>query len=159
MLLDVVGTHVCGRNQSAGEAVVESILGDGGSARFVRVDVSVEDEVRRLVAGAVSGCGGIDVLVNNAMAIDFIGAGGERPIVDQPTESFDYIVKVGLYGTFWATKYAIPAMLEGTGTFPTSKHLFNACTSRCYARHPMPDPSRWVAITDPDERQRLDRDR
>jgi meso-butanediol dehydrogenase / (S,S)-butanediol dehydrogenase / diacetyl reductase len=111
------GAHVivCGRNQSAGEAVVESILGDGGSARFVRVDVSVEDEVRRLVAEAVSGCGGIDVLVNNAMAIDFIGAGGERPIVDQPTESFDYIVKVGLYGTFWATKYAIPAMLEGGG--------------------------------------------
>lgn len=38
--------------------------------------------------------------------------------------------------------------------FPDEQALFNACTSHYYARHPMPDPSRWAAITDPDERLR-----
>ena len=44
---------------------------------------------------------------------------------------------------------------KGSGGWSTGgQALFNACTSHYYARHPMPDPSRWAAITDPHERLR-----
>jgi AcrR family transcriptional regulator len=36
--------------------------------------------------------------------------------------------------------------------FPDEQALFNACTAKYYATHPMPDPGGWARITSPDER-------
>lgn len=36
--------------------------------------------------------------------------------------------------------------------FPDERALFDACTSHYYARHPMPDPEKWRAITQADAR-------
>jgi AcrR family transcriptional regulator len=36
--------------------------------------------------------------------------------------------------------------------FPDQQALFNACTARFYASHPMPDPSDWARLASPDER-------
>ncbi|MCW3029706.1 MAG: TetR/AcrR family transcriptional regulator [Solirubrobacterales bacterium] len=36
--------------------------------------------------------------------------------------------------------------------FPDEQALFNACTAKYYASHPMPDPGGWARITSPDER-------
>jgi AcrR family transcriptional regulator len=38
--------------------------------------------------------------------------------------------------------------------FPDERSLFTACTSHFYDMHPMPDPERWRAIEDPEERLR-----
>jgi NAD(P)-dependent dehydrogenase (short-subunit alcohol dehydrogenase family) len=107
---------IAGRNESAGAAVVAEIEALGRQAKFVRADNSVEADVRALADTAMECFGRIDILVNNAAAIDFIGSGGENRLIDQPTEAFDYILKVDLYGTFWACKYVIPNMIEaGSG--------------------------------------------
>jgi meso-butanediol dehydrogenase / (S,S)-butanediol dehydrogenase / diacetyl reductase len=108
---------VTGRDQGGGAEVRNAIRAAGGEATFVSADVSSEDEVRSLVARSVETYGGIDILVNNAAAVEFIGAGGDRPLADQTTEDFDQVLKVGLYGVFWACKYTIPAMIErGAGS-------------------------------------------
>ena len=103
---------VAGRNDAAGRAVVAEVEARGRKASFVRTDNSSEADVQALIARALSTFGQIDILVNNAAAIDFVGSGGEKRLIDQTTEGFDYILKVDLYGTFWSCKYAIPAMIE-----------------------------------------------
>jgi meso-butanediol dehydrogenase / (S,S)-butanediol dehydrogenase / diacetyl reductase len=56
------------------------------------------------------------VVVNAAAATELLRGAGEQPVVDEPTEVFDRMMRVNLYGPFWTAKYAIPHMLRtGTG--------------------------------------------
>ena len=105
---------ITGRSEVEGQAIQDEIRGGGGSARFIRADITDESSVRDLVAGTVAEFGRLDGLVNNAMAMDQVGA-NERPIVDMDAAGFDKIVQVGLYGLFYATKYGIAAMLHTGG--------------------------------------------
>jgi 3-oxoacyl-[acyl-carrier protein] reductase len=105
---------ITGRNAAAGSSVEAEIRAAGGDATFVQADITDEDAVRDLVAATVRTYGRLDGLVNNAMAMDEVGS-SERPIVELETAGFEKIVRVGLYGLFWATKYGIAAMLEGGG--------------------------------------------
>ncbi len=57
-------------------------------------DVTVEDDVQALVAGAAEAMGGIDVFINNA------GLGGEVPIVDMTDDQWNLVLDVTLNGTF-----------------------------------------------------------
>lgn len=108
---------VTGRTVEAGEAVVKKICGAGGEAVFIPADMTRESEVEALVNGAAEAFGGIDILVNNAAALEFMGEGGERKLTEQTTEDFEYILRVNLFGTFWTSKYAIRKMKErGAGS-------------------------------------------
>jgi meso-butanediol dehydrogenase / (S,S)-butanediol dehydrogenase / diacetyl reductase len=102
---------VAGRNAVAGEAVADEVRALDRHAVYVSADNSQEADVQNLISRAIAEFGRIDILVNNAAAIDFVGSGGEKRLIDQTTEGFDYILKVDLYGTFWACKYAIPHMI------------------------------------------------
>ena len=57
---------ISGRNEKNGQAIVESIIADGGQAIFQRADVTSESECRALVDRAVEVYGQVDVMVNNA---------------------------------------------------------------------------------------------
>lgn len=106
---------VTGRSVDAGEAVVAEIAGKGGDARFVAADIGQEADVQRLVDEAVFAYGRIDVLVNNAAPTELAAGGGDGLLTEVPTSSFDQVMKVGLYGPFWACKYAIPVMQRTGG--------------------------------------------
>ena len=80
------------RGSGSGLRVAEQIVAGGGRACFITADVSREDQVRDAVAAAVESFG------------------------HEPTEVFDRMMRVNLYGPFWTAKYAIPHMLRtGTG--------------------------------------------
>jgi NAD(P)-dependent dehydrogenase (short-subunit alcohol dehydrogenase family) len=53
-------------DEAAGARVAGEIVGDGGRAYSVPVDVTDEDAVARMVVGCVERYGGVDILVNNA---------------------------------------------------------------------------------------------
>jgi len=57
-------------------------------------DVTVEDDVQALIAGAAEALGGLDVVINNA------GLGGEVPIVDMTDDQWNLVLDVTLNGTF-----------------------------------------------------------
>ncbi len=69
---------------------------------------------------------------------------------------------VALHQTVGPARTSVKAIAERAGVdratvyrhFPDEQALFSACTSHYYARHPMPDPGRWAAITGADERLR-----
>lgn len=64
-------------NLEGAQKVADAILGEGGNALAVRVDVSDIDSAKDMAAQTLSEFGGIDYLVNNAaifggMKLDFL---------------------------------------------------------------------------------------
>lgn len=53
-------------DEAKGAAVADSIVADGGEARFVAVDVASEASTKAMAAAVTDAYGGIDFLVNNA---------------------------------------------------------------------------------------------
>ena len=94
------------RNQAKGEAVLET-LGAGERCIFVAGDVMQQADVEGFVDAAASRFGSVDILVNNAG-----GAGDLQPLVQLSDETFDETMKWNVYSTFWATRRALPGMLE-----------------------------------------------
>lgn len=92
------------------EETVSSIKQDGGSAVFVRTDVSVASDVEAMVAAAVANFGGLDCACN-AAAIET----ETTLLADCEEAAFDRLVAVNLKSIFLCLKYEIRAMLERGG--------------------------------------------
>lgn len=88
-------------NAEKGEAVARSL---GSGAKFIRHDVSNEDDWRTVVAEAEKSFGGLDILVNNAGVV--ILSSPE----DCTLEQFRFANKVMSEGVFLGCKYALPLM-------------------------------------------------
>ncbi len=69
-------------------------------------NVTSEDDVRGLIAGAVDALGHIDVLINNA------GLGGTADVVDMTDEQWSSVIDITLTGTFRMTRAVLPHMIE-----------------------------------------------
>ena len=113
---------VTGAANGIGRALAEGFLADG--ARVVAVDVDavgleplacrgartlVGDvgnaaDVERFVAKATSIEGRLDVLVNNA------GVALERSIEDHGADEYERVLRVNLFGPFYALRSAVPVM-------------------------------------------------
>jgi 3-oxoacyl-[acyl-carrier protein] reductase len=105
-----------GRSLEAGRAVEEEARSRGHSVVFAPGSAASEDDVREAVATAVQTFGTLTTLINNAAATHLTGPGRpDTSVVDTPTAVFDEVVRTGLYGTFWAAKFAIPHMIEAGG--------------------------------------------
>jgi 3-oxoacyl-[acyl-carrier protein] reductase len=82
----------------------------GAKVAARRCDVSVEGDVRGLVAAALEELGRIDVLVNNA------GLGGTAPLVEISDEQWSRVLDVTLTGTFRMLRAVLPHMIgRGSG--------------------------------------------
>jgi NAD(P)-dependent dehydrogenase (short-subunit alcohol dehydrogenase family) len=81
--------------------------GFGDAVRFVRADVSVEDDVAAAIALAVDDFGGVDIVFNNA------GVGGAfGPITDISVEDWDWTFGVLCRGPFLGIKHGAKAMID-----------------------------------------------
>ena len=76
--------------------------GDGGALAIVG-DVRDEESVAGAVAQTVERFGGIDIVVNNASAINL------APMRDLPVKRLDLMLDINLRGTFVLTQAALPA--------------------------------------------------
>ncbi|MFF2354510.1 SDR family NAD(P)-dependent oxidoreductase [Kitasatospora sp. NPDC058115] len=110
--LAAAGAHVVvsGRRAELGHAVVRRIREQGGQAEFTAADVTVEDDVARLVGGTVERHGRLDIAFNNAG-----GGGAFGPLDRVPAEAFAEVIAVNLTGTYHALKHEIAAMRANGG--------------------------------------------
>lgn len=95
-------------DEERGEAVAERIAKYGDRARFVRADVSAEDDWRRIVAAAHD-FGPVDVLVSNAFTVDV------APAHELSLESWQRQLAVNLTGGFLGVKAVLPDLRARRG--------------------------------------------
>jgi len=80
----------------------------GGIALPVQVDIRFEDQIENAVAQAVEAFGGIDILVNNASAIQ-LGNTEQMEL-----KRFNLMQDINVRGTFMVTKACIPFLKKST---------------------------------------------
>jgi citronellol/citronellal dehydrogenase len=86
----------------------------GGKALACEVDIRQEEQIRQAVAKAVETFGGIDILVNNASAINLTGT------LATPLRRFDLMHEVNARGTFACSQACIPHLLKSA-----NPHILN----------------------------------
>lgn len=84
----------------------EEIEAAGGKALPVVTDIRFEDQVRSAVSQAVTAFGRIDILVNNASAIDLSGT------LALDMKHFDLMHQINLRGTYLCSKACIPYLFK-----------------------------------------------
>jgi citronellol/citronellal dehydrogenase len=84
----------------------EQLVAAGGQALPLVGDVRNDDDVAAAVAAAVERFGGIDVVVNNASAIDL----SRTDAVDM--KRYDLMQDINVRGTFLLSKMSLPALRE-----------------------------------------------
>ena len=100
-------------NGDGAAATVELIHTDGGTARAQVTDVAEPDAVEQMVADTVTAYGGLDLLHNNAAAIQLNLT--DQDVVTMPLATWDTVLRVNLDGVMLGCRFAIPAMLERGG--------------------------------------------
>jgi NAD(P)-dependent dehydrogenase (short-subunit alcohol dehydrogenase family) len=95
---------------------VSRLIGEAGrKAIAIPGDLRDEGFCKDLVARAISGLGGLDILVSNAGRQQ-----AHDSILDISTEQFDSTMKTNIYAPFWLIKAALPSMAPGSCIIATT---------------------------------------
>lgn len=84
----------------------EEIEAAGGKALPIQCDLRDENQIASAVSQAVEAFNGLDILINNASAINL------TPTLQTPAKRFDLMFSVNVRATFLTSQAAIPALKE-----------------------------------------------
>lgn len=87
-------------------ATAEEVEKAGGHALALVVDVRDESQVEAAVSRAASHFGGIDILVNNASAINI------DKLLDTPIKRYDLMMNINVRGSFLCARACLPHLLK-----------------------------------------------
>ncbi len=88
-------------------SAAEEVEAAGGKALAVQVDIRQEDQIQAAVQQAVEKFGGIDVVINNASAINL------TPTDKTESKRFDLMHSINVRGTFMVVKHCLPYLQKG----------------------------------------------
>ncbi|MGH7960292.1 MAG: SDR family NAD(P)-dependent oxidoreductase [Candidatus Binatia bacterium] len=95
--------------EAEGKHAAEEIRAQGGTAEFIKLDVTKEDDWQRAVDTAVRNYGNLHILVNNAGILQMEG------VEDITREVWDRVMAVNSTGVWLGMKAAIPAIRKSGG--------------------------------------------
>jgi NAD(P)-dependent dehydrogenase (short-subunit alcohol dehydrogenase family) len=101
--------------ESDAQEVAKYIRDAGRKAVLVPGDIRSEAVCIGIVARAIDGLGGLDILVSNAGRQQ-----AHESILDISTEQFDWTMKTNIYAPFWIIKAALPSMAAGSCIIATT---------------------------------------
>lgn len=90
------------------QEVIALIKAEGRKGVAIPGDLRDEGFCKKLVADAIAGLGGLDILVNNAARQQT-----KPSIMDVTSEDFDATMKTNIYAPFWIIKAALPSLKPG----------------------------------------------
>lgn len=93
----------------SGEAEAQALRDADRSAKFYKCNVTSGEDVSKAVAEVINDFGRIDILFNNA------GVTVRKTVVDLKEEEWDFVLDVGLKGTYLMSKHVIPVMAQNGG--------------------------------------------
>src|ERR1700681_1332191 len=102
----VTGAAVGGIGAAYANALAEAILGTGGSAIAVGVDITDDASVQAMVQRAVNELGGVDILVNNAALMAQLVGGGSA--LEYPPDLWDLAFAVNVKGSWNCARAVVP---------------------------------------------------
>ncbi len=94
---------------------LDDIRALGGTGVAVRCDHGVDSDVDALFERIVAEHGRLDLLVNNATAMEDYTVSIGRPFWELPIDAWEHTMKVGLRSHFVASQRAVPIMLRQGG--------------------------------------------
>jgi 3-oxoacyl-[acyl-carrier protein] reductase len=100
-------TVLAARDEQALHEVTRLIHANGGTSLVVPTDVTVDEQLSRLIESTLARYGQIDILVNNA------GGGPPRtPIIKARLADWEWTLRVNLWATMVLSKLVLPGMIE-----------------------------------------------
>jgi NAD(P)-dependent dehydrogenase (short-subunit alcohol dehydrogenase family) len=96
-------------NQEKGETAAKEIVDAGNFAVFMKCNVTSNTDCKNTIESVEKEFGRIDILFNNA------GVTVRKTVVDLTEDEWDFVLDVGLKGTYLLSKYTIPVMAKGGG--------------------------------------------
>jgi len=97
---------VASRTRGQIDEVAAAIRGIGRRALAVEVDVSAPQSVANMVQATQQEFGRIDILVNSA------GIGGVERLAVMSDQTWDEVIKINLYGTFYSCREVVRVMIQ-----------------------------------------------
>ncbi|WP_434978255.1 SDR family oxidoreductase [Daejeonia sp. YH14] len=101
---------VANRNEAMGHATVRLIQEIGGTAVFIKTDITDEDNVKNLLEQTVEIYGRLDFAFNNAGVSQDPG-----PVDLQTADEFDRILNTNVKGVWLCMKYQLPELVKTKG--------------------------------------------
>ena len=101
--------------QPDADEVLALIKQAGRTGLGIPGDLREEAFCQKLVADAVRGLGGLDIVVSNAGRQQ-----AHDSILDISTEQFDWTMKTNIYAPFWIIKAALPHLQPGSAIIATT---------------------------------------
>jgi 3-hydroxybutyrate dehydrogenase len=116
-----IGLGIAERLAAAGASVMLTGFGDPAAIEAIRsrlarehhvevryhdADLTVPEQIHRLIDVAIEAFGQVDVLVNNA------GVQHVAPLCEFPRDRWDHVIAVNLSAVFHCTREVLPGMLE-----------------------------------------------
>lgn len=140
------------RLKKEGEEVLKAVKEEGGEAIFLCLDLSIEENARKMLEEAVKIYGQIDIAINNAGVM-----GNPDPVHALTKEQMDYTMANNFYSVFYSCKYELQQFMDqgkggaivnnasiagltglpGNPAYVASKHAVNGLTKNLaldYAR-------------------------
>ena len=114
-----------------GNELAKDINVHSKNAKYVHLDVTLEDDWKKAIQTTVSEYGKLDVLVNNAGIVI-----NRVPIEERTVEEWDRVQAVNSRGVFLGTKHAIPAMRDSGGG-----SIINICSVAGYGQSTTQEPA------------------
>ena len=129
---------IANRTEKTGEETVSRIADAGGQAVWVRTDVSVDADAKRMSDVAVDHFGRLDILFNNA-AIQTFGTA-----VTLDVAKWDELLSINLKGMYLGSKYAIPYMAaQGGGSIINHSSVLGLVEIPSWWRTAPERPASW----------------
>jgi NAD(P)-dependent dehydrogenase (short-subunit alcohol dehydrogenase family) len=109
------------------QQVLQLIKAEGCIGIGIPGDLRSEQFCQQLVAKAVEGLGGLDIVVSNAARQQT-----RASILDVSSEDFDATMKTNIYAPFWIIKAALPHLKPGSAIIGTSSEQANDPSPELY---------------------------